>query len=56
MWRVLENPSMCSNLHPPLQPGDLVFIAIRSALYRKVAQATGSVASHVGILFTATRC
>ena len=38
-----------------LQSGDLVFIAIRSALYRKVAQATGSVASHIGILFNDPR-
>jgi hypothetical protein len=35
----------------PLQSGDLVFIAVKNLLYRKVAQSTGSLASHVGILF-----
>ena len=35
----------------PLQNGDIVFIATRGFLFRKVARATGSKASHVGIAF-----
>lgn len=34
-----------------LQSGDLIFIAIPNKLYRRVALATGSRASHVGIVF-----
>jgi hypothetical protein len=34
-----------------LEPGDIVFISIPNALYRRVALATGSPASHVGIAF-----
>ncbi len=34
-----------------LESGDLVFIAIPNKLYRRVALATGSPASHVGIVF-----
>src|SRR5215831_1477052 len=35
----------------PLQAGDLIFTSIPNPLYRRVALATGSHASHVGILF-----
>ena len=35
----------------PLKSGDIVFIATPSPLYRRVARATGSKASHVGIVF-----
>ena len=35
----------------PLRSGDIVFIAIPNALYRRVAEATESKASHVGIAF-----
>jgi len=35
----------------PLEPGDLIFTSIPYYLYRKVAAATGSKASHVGIVF-----
>lgn len=34
-----------------IQSGDIVFISIPNYLYRKVSQATGSPASHVGIAF-----
>lgn len=34
-----------------LQPGDIVFVATPSFLYRKVARSTGTRASHVGIAF-----
>ncbi len=35
----------------PLKSGDIVFIATPSPLYRRIARATGSKASHVGIVF-----
>ncbi|MBS3963963.1 MAG: hypothetical protein KGZ80_05595 [Methylomonas sp.] len=35
----------------PLKTGDIIFIAIPNVLYRKVAQITGSPATHVGIVF-----
>ncbi len=35
----------------PLQEGDIIFIATRGFLFRRVARATGSKASHVGIVF-----
>lgn len=35
----------------PLKSGDIVFIATPSPLYRRVARATGSKTSHVGIVF-----
>jgi hypothetical protein len=35
----------------PLKSGDIVFIATPNTLYRRVARATGSRASHVGIVF-----
>ena len=35
----------------PLKSGDIVFVARPSPLYRRVARATGSRASHVGIVF-----
>lgn len=35
----------------PLKSGDIVFVATPSPLYRRVARATGSKASHVGIVF-----
>jgi hypothetical protein len=35
----------------PLKSGDILFISTPNYLYRKVAQATGSPASHVGIAF-----
>jgi len=35
----------------PLASGDVIFISIPSVLYRSVAKATGSLASHVGIIF-----
>ncbi|TAL51742.1 MAG: hypothetical protein EPN89_02895 [Methylovulum sp.] len=34
-----------------LKPGDILFTSIPNFLYRRVAQATGSLASHVGIAF-----
>ncbi len=34
-----------------LQPGDLLFSSIPNFLYRRVAKATGSMVSHVGIAF-----
>ncbi|MDE0856583.1 MAG: YiiX/YebB-like N1pC/P60 family cysteine hydrolase [Nevskia sp.] len=37
--------------HPPLKSGDIVFVATPSPLYRRVASATGTKASHVGIVF-----
>jgi uncharacterized protein YycO len=40
-----------SGTAPALASGDVVFISIANALYRRVAAATGSPASHVGILF-----
>lgn len=39
------------NLPYPLQNGDIVFIATKGFLFRKVARATGSKASHVGVAF-----
>ncbi len=35
----------------PLKSGDIVFVATPNTLYRRVARATGSKASHVGIVF-----
>ena len=35
----------------PLKSGDIVFVATPNPLYRRVARATGSRASHVGIVF-----
>ena len=35
----------------PLKSGDIVFIATPSPLYRRLARASGSKASHVGIVF-----
>lgn len=34
-----------------LEPGDVLFTSIPNFLYRRVAKATGSIASHVGIAF-----
>jgi hypothetical protein len=34
-----------------LEPGDILFTSIPNFLYRRVAQATGSLTSHVGIAF-----
>jgi len=39
----------------PLQDGDIVFIATKGFLFRRVARATGSRASHVGIAFKDAR-
>jgi len=39
----------------PLQEGDIVFIATKGLLFRRVARATGSKASHVGIAFRDAR-
>jgi len=39
--------------HPQLEEGDLVFLAIPNPLFRRVASATGSKTSHVGIAFKA---
>lgn len=38
-------------LEQQLQPGDIIFTSIANFLYRRVAQATGSKTSHVGIVF-----
>jgi hypothetical protein len=35
----------------PLKPGDLIFTSIPNPIYRRIAAATGSKASHVGIAF-----
>src|SRR5215472_6567720 len=35
----------------PLRAGDLIFTSIPNPLYRRVARATGSPASHVGVVF-----
>lgn len=35
----------------PLNPGDLIFTSIPNPIYRRIAAATGSKASHVGIAF-----
>jgi len=37
-----------------IQEGDIIFLSIPNALYRKVASATGSPTSHVGIVFKDT--
>jgi len=34
-----------------IKPGDIIFLSIPNALYRRVAETTGSKASHVGIVF-----
>jgi hypothetical protein len=38
-------------VEPSLKPGDILFTSIPNFLYRRVAQTTGSVTSHVGIAF-----
>jgi Permuted papain-like amidase enzyme, YaeF/YiiX, C92 family len=38
-------------VEPLLKPGDILFTSIPNFLYRRVAQTTGSLTSHVGIAF-----
>lgn len=42
---------LTDTLRAELQSGDIVFIAIKSPLYRKIAETCGSWDSHVGIIF-----
>jgi hypothetical protein len=48
-----ENPSAANvqRALPSLREGDIIFICFRHALYRPIAETSGSWESHVGILF-----
>ena len=39
-----------------LKPGDLLFTSIPNPLYRRIAEATGTKATHVGIAFYVEKC
>lgn len=45
------SPEVCRAYSEKLDEGDLIFIAARFALFEKVARASNSWASHVGIVF-----
>jgi len=47
----MTNAATASTLETLLQPGDLIFISIINPLYRHVAAATRSRATHVGVAF-----
>lgn len=42
--------ALTRQIQPVLQEGDLIFIAVNSVLYRKVAESSGGWTSHVGIV------
>ena len=45
---------MLDKLHSAAKPGDIIFIRINNFLYRRVADATNSWTSHVGMIYSNT--